>query len=399
MSAFLTYSELDTDIQKRMSNSAPDSTRRLGAINNSLQELYAEFDIDSGKREKILYIVPDGQALNITDAVPDFKKADDLRYLSPEKHTEQFSQITDDIFSMHIGEGRRINEYAIDYNNGKLFCKVNTASGVTSKQLHNMGSLTDNGTWTVDASSDAVNLTTDEVIILTQGVNIKFDIDVSNSVNNYAMIEVPDMTAVDLTDYVGLGRFRFWMYIPSVTELSSIELRWGSSSSDYYSKTATVQADGSPLAQGWNFIEIDANGATITGTLIDTAIDYLAVKVNYTASYTDQTGFRIENLTIYLPQAMKLAYFTYYLSQTSAGVFQEEMTAATGDQLLLPRRFKTLISLMSVYYLKPMSEGTDALVWFSGINKQIQAERVKLGLDIGNKPKQPGRKLKIRPMW
>jgi hypothetical protein len=189
------------------------------------------------------------------------------------------------------------------------------------------------------------------------------------------------------------------MYIPSVTELSSIELRWGSSSSDYYSKTATVQADGSPLAQGWNFIEIDANGATITGTLIDTAIDYLAVKVNYTASYTDQTGFRIENLTIYLPQAMKLAYFTYYLSQTSAGVFQEEMTAATGDQLLLPRRFKTLISLMSVYYLKPMSEGTDALVWFSGINKQIQAERVKLGLDIGNKPKQPGRKLKIRPMW
>jgi hypothetical protein len=399
MSAFLTYSELDTDIQRRMSNSAPDSTRRLGAINNSLQELYAEFDIDSGKREKILYIVPDGQALNITDAVPDFKKADDLRYLSLERHTEQFSQITDDMFSVHVGEGRRINEYTIDYNNGKLFCKVNTASGTISKQLHNMGSLTDNGTWALNATSDAVNLTTDEVVTLTQGVNVKFDVDVSNSGNNYAMIEVPDLTAVDLSDYVGLGRFRFWMYIPSVTEFTSVELYWGSSSSDYYSKTATAQADGSPLAQGWNFIEIDALGATITGTLIDTAIDYLAVKVNYTASYTDQTGFRVENLTMFLPQAMKLSYFTYYLSQTSAGVFQEEMTATTGDQLLLPRRFKTLITLMSVYYLKPMSEGTDALVWFSGINKQIQAERVKLGLDIGNKPKQPGRKLKIRPMW
>ncbi len=399
MSAFLTYSELDTDIQRRMSNSAPDSTRRLGAINNSLQELYAEFDIDSGKREKILYVVPDGNPINITSAVPDFKKAADLRFLAPNRHTEQFSQIDDDMFSVHIGEGRRVNEYAIDYSDGKLFCKVNTDSGPTSAQLHNMGDLTANGTIALGATSDAVNLVVDEVVTLTQSSNIKFDVDVSNSVNNYALIDITDFSDVDLTDYVGFGKFRFYMYIPSITELSSIELYWGSDSSNYYSKTTTTQADGSALAVGWNFIEIDASGATETGTVVDTAIDYLAIKVNYTASYTDQTGFRVESIAMYLPQAMKLSYFTYYLSQTSAGVFQEEMTATTGDQLLLPRRFKTLIALMSVYYLKPMSEGTDALVWFSGINKQITAEREKLGLDIGIKPKQPGRKMKIRRMW
>lgn len=396
MSQFLTYSEVDTAIQYRMAGQAPSETKRLEAVNTVLQDLYAEYDIESGRRESIFYVVPDGRPYDLTTNIADFKKAADLRYLAENKHDEEFTLREDDEFMVNIGRGVSINEYAINYKNGKLFLKVNTDEGVEAERLHSMASLTENGTWAADTSgSDAADLTTTDVVTLEQSECLQFNVDVSQSVNNYALIENSTLTAVDLSDYVNLGRAKFWIYIPSITNFTSVELRWGSSSTNYWSRAVTTQADGSSLIVGWNFIEIDWNGATETGTVVNTSIDYVAVKLNYAASYTDQNNFRIEEINFYLPIPMKLVYYTYYVAHNSY-TMQEDATATSGDQLLIPRRFKSLIVSKALMILMPEALGDDAEIPLRRVYAEYKDGKKSLGLDIGTKPRTPVKKFKLR---
>jgi len=399
MGTFLTISEIDTAIQQRMAQQAPDETQRLAAINTAMQDIYSQFDIDSGRRDLVTDIVFDGQATKISDLVSDFKRPADLRFLSPSKQNTEFSYMDDDLFTMHIGEGRKINEYSVSYNDGVLFLKANTAESQPLTQLHSMSGITLNGTWAADVvNGDATNVALEQVVTLTQGSNISFDVDVSQTVNNYAIIENSTITQFDLSSYKNLGRIRFWTKIPSVTDFTSVEIRWGSSSSAYWSVAATTQADGSALVAGWNFIDLDWASATETGTVDEENIDYEAVVMNYAAGYTDQTGFKVEALRMYLPEPMKLVYWTYYVSQTSSSTFQEEGTTTAGDLLLLPKRFKSLMTYGALRYLYPIALGEDAEKPLQRIERDYKREMQNLDKDIAERVKTPGRKIKIHPM-
>lgn len=400
MSLLLTYSEIDTAIQNKMSGQAPDESKRLEAINTALLDLSAEYDIESLKREYTGYFVPDGRQINIESYIADLKKIADLRYLSSTKQTEQYDFIDDDVFVNHIGLGKTLNEYSLSYNNGKQYLKINSEDGDNKKIVHNMVSLTDNGTWSADAvNGDAANLTTDTVVTLEQETNIKFDVDVSQTPNNVAIINNSTLSSLDLADYVGLGVFRFWIYIPSVTNFTSVELRWGNSDSVYWSLAVTTQADGVALQNGWNFISIDWSSATQTGTVDSSAIDYASLRLNYASGYSDQSGVRVEGINIYLPIIYRIVYYTYFNSKTAAGTAQEDMTATDTDLLLIPRRYKSLIVNMALESLMPISLGTDAEIPLKRIDKKIMKDNENLDKDIGTKPKTPAKYLKIKSMW
>jgi len=394
MSQFIQYSEIDGSIQNRMSGQSPSSTKRLEAINDTVQELYSEYDIQSGIRNFIANLVPNGKSIDISDFINDYKKIKDIRYLSENKHLQEFEEMEDDIFEVHIGQRARLDEYTVNWNNGKVYLKLNSRYGATSLQIHNMGSITDDGTWVAD--SDVSDLTTTKVTTLNQSEAIKFDVDVSASANNYAMIYNTDFNAVNLSDYINLGKFQLWVYIPSVTEFTSVGLCWGSSSANYWSAVATKQADGSELIAGWNFVEIDWVDASETGTVDEENIDYLAVKFNYTASYTNQSNFVVEAINLYLPEPFKVVYYTYYNSQKADGTFQEELSTTSTDEIIIPRRFKELLINKVLQKLWSMSIGDDSI---NEVRKLISGEKrlIKaLSLDIGDKPKVPTRKIKIR---
>ena len=398
MAAFLTYSEVDTGIQEKMSNQSPDSTKRLNAINEVMQDLYTEYDIESSKREVVLYIVPDGTPINLENEISsnDFKRAADLRYLADNKQRQEFNLIDDDLFNTRLQNGVRNAEYTVTYNNGNLFMKVNSDGPTTPKLLHNMGDLTSNGTWAVSGAGDATDLTTSTVTTLNQVENIQFDIDVSQSANNYGMIVNSTMDVVDVDALENLGRIKYDIFIPNITNFTSVEIRWGNGAAAYWSDAVTTQADGSNFVVGWNTIEHDWNNATETGTVDNTEIDYLAVKVNYAAGYVDTDRFRVEAIKIYQPLPMKLVYFTYFDSQTTAGVFQQDLTDTASDELLIPRRYKSLMIYGALVKLWPMSMGDDAAKRASQSGNKYNSELIKLGLDIGKQVKVPTRKMKPR---
>jgi len=400
MSQLILYSEIDTAIQRRMAGQEPDENRRLEAINDAMAQLYAEFDISTGKRELTVDLVPNGKAVLLSNFMDDFKKPADLRYLNQSDHFREYVLREDDEFMVNIGRQAALDEYAIDYRDGDLFIKTNSANGVTSAQLHGMGDLDVDGTWASDTTgSDATTLAETETLSLTQATSLTFDIDVSQSANNYALIQNSDMEATDLSDYQDIGRIQFWIKLPSVTNFTNVEVRWGSSASVYWSGTATTQADGSALVAGWNYVEIDWADATETGSVDEDNIDYLAVILNYAAGYTDQTNVVIEALTMYMPISYRFIYYTYYNSQTTAGVFQEDLTTTATDELLMPRRYKELVILKALQILAPMSLGDDAerqaAIWR---NKEVKEVAMLQG-DIGKRPRVAVRKVKLREQY
>lgn len=203
------------------------------------------------------------------------------------------------------------------------------------QELHNCDSLTANGTWAAEASTDAANVTLEETN-MTEGVGaVSFDVTVGASVNDYAAVQVTGMTQVDLTDYANKGTVFLDLYIPSVTALSSVTLRWGNDSSNCYSKTVTSQFNGYAFRVGVNTLGFAWNSATDPGSVTDTAIDYLNVRITYTSAYTSQTGFILDNIRVANPFRMSLRYYsTAFVIDGSTSAYVTKFTNTSDSTLL-----------------------------------------------------------------
>jgi len=142
----------------------------------------------------------------------------------------------------------------------------------------------------ISVSNDAVNLAlnTDRFQLNTKS-SIGFDVDVSNTGTDVATIS-GSLTSTDLSSFTDTGNFEFWLYIPDVYYITSIDFRIGSDSSNYYSENFTSTYDGRPFKYGWNYFSVPWNGISETGTVVDTAIDYFWIQLNYSSSAEDITG-------------------------------------------------------------------------------------------------------------
>lgn len=289
--------------------------------------------------------------------VQDFRAPRDIRNI--DNNTQGFDYIDPNQFDvMSARDTRPI--WTVEYLDGFPTLRVIQSSTGSYTQIHQASDHDANGTWAADTTnSDALNVSTDSHIYRTNSGSIKFDTDVSQSGNNKATISVSDMTAVDLSAYQGHGIIRMWVYIPDVLDdtsiyVSSIELRWGSDSSNYWSKTVTRPVDNYNFVDRWNLVEFKWDSATETGTVTETVIDYLLVTFNYGASQPDDTGFRINDIRIYHPSEMEFIYFSNYtVKTTSTGIWKARATATT-DELLAPDIYKPVYVAAFNYYMARM---------------------------------------------
>jgi len=225
------------------------------------------------------------------------------------------------------------NTIAVDTILGDRFLLVNRSSAGSSSRLHDMVSLTDNGTWAAAASTDATNLTADTVNKKLGGASINFDLDVSNSVNDYAAIENSTMTAVDLSGHANKGTLFVWAYIPDSTNVTGFTARWGNDTSNYYEVAITTAYNGRTLRDGWNRLGFAWAGATETGTVTDTAIDYAYLQVTYGASQTDDTDFRFDDISMKSPESMELHYYSTHFVKDSSGVTKTTFSDVSDETL------------------------------------------------------------------
>lgn len=139
------------------------------------------------------------------------------------------------------------------------------------------------------AADDGTNLTTGTAIRGTFAVS--FDITVASSGNNDALLSNAVLGAVNIT--TAKGYVSFWLYVPAAfnTNLTDVKFRLGTDSSNYYEWTLSALTVASN-----NFVKLLFSDATTTGTVTDSNINYLRLAVNYTASYTDKLGIKIDSI-------------------------------------------------------------------------------------------------------
>lgn len=223
--------------------------------------------------------------------------------------------------------------WAIERRDADTYLVVNLDSKYAPQTVADMDSISaGGGTWAVDAvNSDATNLTVDTNEFKQGTASLNFDITVAQSANNRATLTNSTLNQLDLSNYVDLGAWIFWVYLPTVTNFSSITLYWGSDSSNYYSATVTTDITASAWAAGWNRVAVLWQNATATGTPVSTAIDYMRIDYNYTGSQANDTDYRLDDLTIVRPETLTYFYTSWYVGTDTTGVTQRTAFAATSD--------------------------------------------------------------------
>jgi hypothetical protein len=119
-----------------------------------------------------------------------------------------------------------------------------------------------------------------------------------------------------------------WVYMPTASDFTNVILRWGSSSSNYWSVTATTTQDSTSFQNGWNLIKFDWLGGSETGTPDSSDITYLRVTLTYDGSA--QTAARVDNIVARMGSIYQIEYYSKDLFRdASTGAFKENATADT----------------------------------------------------------------------
>lgn len=316
--------------QKRIFNPQDGSSGlniKNRALSMTLWDLKSEFQLPWDERTS---------TVDYLDSVVEYTAPDGLDHLirvTPQDVALRLDHKSPEEFlRLHYGGVTNMTAVGIQNRAKTLFLKFrgrHTAIGVNSASGR-----TTNGTWTADTSgSDATNVTTDTTTYRKHSGSVNFDVDVSQSSNNFAQISNSTMSQVDLSDEESLAHFLLEFYIPSVTNISSCTLRWGNDASNYWERTVTTNVNGGALANGWNTLDFFWGDATQTGTVDETAIDYILFRVTYTASQADDTDFRINDIRAVVAESVDIRFSTAYIATNASGTLIDEITA-TSDVML-----------------------------------------------------------------
>jgi len=384
-----------TELTRNATSGALDNSKRTRALNWVIQDLQGYCDWEPSRRTKEFdfiggiseYSLKNHVGATCLDndgatSVLDFKTPYDLR-LSEDSHKEFSFRDVKDVRS-HIRNGRDINEYGID---GDLI--VINYPALSSALIHACDSLTADGTWV--ASGDASNLTIDEVEYKEGNGALNFD-----SAGTSLILTNASLTALNLSGYKDISAWTLWVYLPDVSDFSSIALKWGSSASAYWEKTETARVDGLDLEAGWNQFKFLWKDATPTGTPDDEAIDYLQITITYSASITD-TDFRVDDIRIAKTKDMKLNYYSYGLVKNSSGAFQKEFNAddVTMTDKLADDKLRNVMIEGSVYRCFRIVGGarerdeTDSFT-------QYEKQKLQVRKLLGHKSRRPTKVFKFQ---
>lgn len=193
--------------------------------------------------------------------------------------------------------------------------------------------------WT--AASGASNLAVDSDVKVFGSYSLNYDLTAATTPTLTLLLT----TAIDLSDYVDKGVIRLYKWLP--TAPTQIEIQVGETSSKYYTQTITTQADGQAFdTLDVNELEFSFPDATLTGAPDMSACTHFKLILTFGSATTD-TDFRIDEIVAYKPTYLAFEYYSYYMVQTAAGVWQENFTVTAGtDEYvnLLPQWKRALVA-------------------------------------------------------
>lgn len=245
------------------------------------------------------------------------------------------------------------NMFTMNFNTGLKTIRIDAPFLNPPVIVNQADDISDNGTWAVGgtASNLAVNNTN-----FAQGAgSLQFDVTVGAG-----YVENSTMTAVNLSAYLNQSSFFVWVYVPTGTQLTSVNLRIGSSSADYYTATVTLNQQGVAFVNGWNLCQFNWASMTTTGTPDSSALDYVRVTTTMTGT---NTAVKVNGINSILGTILNYSYYSKYLFRNvTTGAFQETVLDDS-DLINLDTESYNLLFYQVQYLASQQQQGKDAIAY------------------------------------
>lgn len=225
---------------------------------------------------------------------------------------------------MHWLQG---NQNAFKFNKEKATLLVNWTGGEQSI-VNGCDTVDQNGTWV--ASGDASNAQTDQQYFVQGTGALRFTVTHSSG---QAVITNTDMPQIDISQYTEQGFLFLDIDNPNDEDISSISVKIGTDSSNYYQMSATQRYSGTTIGQNWGAIGFDFSQKTTVGTPTDTNTVYVEITLSVTA--VNNGTYRLDNIFCANPIMFNLPYYSIYNIKGQDGTYKEKVTE-TGDEILCP---------------------------------------------------------------
>lgn len=327
-------------------------TNLNGVFNRAARKLLLDVDAQETKRT-VEFVNP------IFNGVFDYPIAADVKGNKIIDILPQVQRIPRDVWSQAYNQAFDIakqnlyamaNMFTMNFNTGLKTIRINAPFLNPPVIINQIEGIATNGTWAVGGT--ATSLAANNVKFVQGSGSLQF-----NVTSGAAYIENSTMSQVNLSAVVNQSYLFVWVYIPTGSTLTSVNLRWGSDSSNYYSSTVTTNQQSIAFVNGWNLCQFIWSSASTTGTPVTTAVDYARVTLNVTGT---MTGCLVNGLDSVLGTILSYEYYSKYLFRdATTGAFQETVTDDSNLINLDTESYNLLLNLVAYYSLQ-QQQGLDA---------------------------------------
>jgi hypothetical protein len=279
-----------------------------------------------------------------------------------------------DVFSQTYAQQFDVNKqfrtapnFTIDFNNAEKSLRVNATDLLTGITINQADGVSTNGTWT---GTNASNLTTNTVnFVIPAMSSLQFDLAATAT----GSVQNSTSSAVDLTNHLNQSTLFWYIWLPTGSDFTSVSLSWGSSSSNYWTVTATTNWQGEAFISGWNLIGVPWISAVQTGTPTVSSTSY--VQASFTHNSKTETATLLSNITSRLGQIFEILYYSKLMFRDSTtNVFQETVTDDSNLINLDTDTFPIFFNLLAYYAVQQSSGGdmqSDMTFFFGEYQKNL----------------------------
>lgn len=323
-----------------------------GVFNRAARQLLLDLDPQETKRT-LEFTTP------IYNSVFDYAIAADVKGNKLIDIRPQVRRLPSDIWSQTYNQAFDIwkqnifsaqDMFTMNFNTGLKTLRINAPYLNNPIIVNSADSLANNGTWAVGGTSS--NLTVNNINFVEGAGSLQFDSTVGS-----AYLENSTMSAVNLSTYVNQASLFVWVYMATGSNLTSVELRWGSDASNYYSLSVTQNQQGNSFVNGWNLCQFIWSNASTTGTPDSSAIDYARVTLVTTGT---NTANKVNGITNILGTVLEYEYYSKYLFRDAiTGAFQETVTDDSNLINLDTESYNLLFNLVA-FFAAQQQQGKDS---------------------------------------
>lgn len=290
-------------------------------------------------------IAPDVKGNKIIDIFPQVQRLP--RDIWSQAYNQAFDVAKQNIFAS-------ADMFTMNFNTGIKTIRVNAPYLNPPVIINEIDNITDNGTWATGGT--ASSLTVNNTNYAQGSGSLQFNVTVGSG-----YIENSTMATVNLSAVENQASIFVWVYVPVGANLSSVNLRWGSNSGQYWSKTVTQNQQGVAFVNGWNLCQFDWATALKSSTPDSSAINYARI---YTViANADATAVKINGLNSILGTILNYEYYSKYLFRDSTtGAFQETVTDDSNLINLDTESYNLLFNLTASLAVQ-QQQGLDAIFY------------------------------------